>query len=189
MKDSKWKGKYNLAVVSDLAWGWRWVQGWGSCGSCGIFRSPCSGEEVCRNNQDLASCATGEIAQFSSFSTNMEDQEKQRNLTDKNQHRVNLLWFPVLKKKQLVLQGRITNTVVLTGLFYSEVCIQNESDSFFVNSNYLANVCPLVSQDSFNWNNLSLWKKGGLVSLSHLSSPLPLLFFGACLWKVEAEIN
>lgn len=49
-----------------------------------------------------------------------------------------------------MLQGRITNTVVLTGLLYTEVQIQNESDLFFVNSNYLANVRPLVSQDGFN---------------------------------------
>lgn len=39
---------------------------------------------VGRHNQELASCATGEIAQFSSFSTDVEDQEKQRNSTDKN---------------------------------------------------------------------------------------------------------
>lgn len=38
---------------------------------------------VHRHSQGLASCATGGIAQFSSFSTNMEDQEKPRNLTDK----------------------------------------------------------------------------------------------------------
>lgn len=49
-----------------------------------------------------------------------------------------------------MLQGRITSTVVLTGLFYTEVQVQNESDLFFVNSNYLADVCPFVSQDGFN---------------------------------------
>lgn len=48
-----------------------------------------------------------------------------------------------------MLQGGITNAVVLTGLFYTEVQIQNESDLFFVNSSYLANVHPLVSQDGF----------------------------------------
>lgn len=35
---------------------------------------------VCRHSQELASCATGEIAQFSSFSTNMGDQEKAEKL-------------------------------------------------------------------------------------------------------------
>lgn len=50
LRDSKWNGKYSLAGVSDLAWGWRWAKGWSSSGSRGIYQS-LSSDENCLQAQ------------------------------------------------------------------------------------------------------------------------------------------
>lgn len=125
------------------------------------FTCPCSGENGLQAQPRAGILCNWRNCSIQQFLNKHGRSGKAEKPDTWEEYSVSLLWLPALKK-QLVLQGRITNTVGLTGLFYTEVQIQNESDLFPVSSNYLANVCLLVSQDGFNWNNLSLYKKGGL---------------------------
>lgn len=152
--------------------GWRrWARG----------RSPCLRTVGCRCQQALLSCATWEVTQFPEVSQQTGKIRKNRE-TDRyeqdNEHAVSSY-----SKRETFSVARDSGWSCGASCFMLHWGPNKKFIWSFINRSYLASVCLLVSQNSFNRNSFILPTKGELVPCSPSLFPLLLLVFHARLLR------